>query len=624
MSQTEQQSGKISDVELRSSMMALKAIAYKLLLKKHDPYEFIKYEWPDLVITDKEELKEFREHCKRKDWLDLRLDDFQVDMIKAAFDKRHTQIFVSGGTKLGKGFCVGGIIVNAHYTLHKESKTILIGPDVEHVKKNLYGETLTWRRRMTSFKDGSERVECLTEKMSDPGSEDHFVVILNPQKGEGLSGNHSKQPLFVCDEASGAADTRYTDMLSQCPSGLLICIGNPRQPSGFFYRAFKRFETGCKTVKSEAGPRRLISIGLVDCINVRANRVNGFVSPPTTGMTVDGVEIPEGEIIPEELRHKTRLLIPGQGCKFAVATIMKSAPADEVEWRVFGRFPKEARAYTLFQESWWDKSIEIHERIKESLRYEALGLDVAASEHGDYCALAWGETRGCKEIDLIQNPNTSMLKGEIYHLASQKGLDLRGGYIPIGIDTGNMGGPLADMMELDGCFIIRIGGQAGPDNREIYANKRAETYGELAGAMNPQTTHKEIWAIPDDDMLHEELMALERIFLPDGKRYKLNSKARLSPEQKARNQNNVDSIQEKIGRSPDRADALGYLYQAVKQLPDYFDTVAEQFDPSRYVRDFKDIGGGEYLVTLWDGELKKMDKTAFHEKFGMDPKVLQL
>lgn len=619
----EQQSGKISDVELRGSMMALKAIAYKLLLKKNDPYEFIKYEWPDLVITDKGELKEFREHCKRKDWLDLRLDDFQVDIIKASCDKKHTQIFVSGGTKLGKGFVVGGICVNIHYTRYKESKTILIGPDVEHVKKNLYGETLTWRRRMTSFKDGSEKVECLTEKMSDPNSEQHFVVILNPQKGEGLSGNHSRFPMFVTDEASSQPDTRYTDMLSQCPSGLLICIGNPRQPSGFFYRAFKNFQSGYKTVKSDAGPRRLVSIGLVDCINVRANRVNGFVSPPN-GLKIGDIEIQEGEIIPDELLPKTRLLIPGQGCKFAVAAIMKTAPPDEIEWRVFGRFPKEAKAFDLFQHSWWEASTEQHSKVKELIQYEALGIDVAASENGDYCALAWGDNKGCKEIDLIQNPNLMMLKGEIYHNASQKGVELRGGYVPVAIDCQAMGQGLADAMELDGVYIIRIGGSAAPENREVYFNKRAEIYGDLSNSINPQVSRKEAWAMPDDDMLREELLALEKIYMPN-LRFKLNSKRDLGAAATIKNQNSRESVQKKIGgRSPDRADAVAYLYAATKMLAGYWEESADQFDPSKFVREFKDIGGGEYLVTLWDNKLVKMDKTAFHEKYGIEPKVLEL
>lgn len=967
--------GKISDADLRESKRALKAIAYKFLFKKNDPYEFIKYEWPDLVITDKEELKEFKKYCQRKDWLDIRLDDFQVDIIKSCFDRKHSQIFVSGGTKLGKGFTVGGIVVNVWFSLYKESKIVLIGPDVEHVKRNLFAETLTWRRRMTSFKDETEPVECLTERLTDPGSEQHFVIIANPKTGEGLSGIHSPHPLFCFDEGclddqtevltrngwkkfpdvttadeimtmnpetragfwekpshvhkypwdgdlvyveergvsvamtpshrmpfyfhnqknktsryggfmradsidvagsnkstpacftydaddiefyklppfkserinapemlvkmddwleilgwmasegsfakvkgvkygvvisqkkqdnleriknclrrlgfnfcqtdtgvsskalvvssrrlaehvfsligdgainkrapkfvfdlsirqkkifldafllgdgyiknnsrvyytssrlladdiqtialmtgsrvtkksrggigiqskigertvttkhecfvvtesaksevrwhhrnpvrkhysgyvycltmpshelfftrrnglcvwsgnSGQPDTRYTDSLSQCSSGLFVCIGNPRQPSGFFYRAFKRFDSGCKTVKSEAGPRRLVSIGLSDCINVRADRVTGIVSPPG-GITVDGVEIPEGEVIPENIRHKTRVLIPGQGCRFVCETLKRTVPADEIEWRVFGRFPKEARAFNLFQESWWDAATERHNQIKEIIEYHALGIDVAASEQGDYCSLAWGDSKGCKEIDLIRDPNTVMLKGQIYHIANQKGIELKGGYIPVGIDIGNMGSVLADMMELDGCFVVRVGGQAGADNKEIYVNKRAEMYGDLAGAVNPQITHKAVWALPDDDMLHEELMSLERIFAPDGKRFKLNSKRKLDAAQKQRNQNNVDSVEEKIGRSPDRADSVGYLYQAVKNLPDYFDDVAEQFDPSKYIRDFKEIGGGEVLVTHWDGSLSKMDKASFHQKFGQEPKKLE-
>lgn len=616
-------SAKISDQDLKNARRALKEQAMRAL-RKGNPWLLVRYEWPELIIRDKEEIAAFKKFCKRKDNLDLRLDDFQVDMISSAFDRRHSQVLVSGGTKLGKGLTLGAFICNIWFDLYSESKIVLIGPDVEHVKKNLFAETLMWRKKMTSYKDGSVKAECLTEKLSDPGSQDHFIMIANPKTGEGLSGIHSQHPLFCYDESSGQPDSRYTDSLSQCSSGLLVAIGNPRQPSGWFWRAFKGFESGCKTVKSDAGPRRLISIGLIDCINVRAERVTGIISPPG-GMTIDGETIEAGDVIPDRLLAKTKLLIPGQGCKFVCETLKRTVPPEEVEWRVYGRFPKDNKVFILFQPSYRELATKKWLENKDKIQPRALGIDVASSEHGDYCALAWGDTTGCLEIELIKNPNLMMLKGEIYVRATARGVELKGGYVPVAVDSLAMGKMFADAMEMDGVHVIRVGGSSGAErNKEQYINRRAEMYGDLAAAVNPQLLYKDIWAIPDNDNLWEELSALERIYASDGKKWKLNSKQRLDAAAKARNQDNRDSVQEKIGRSPDSADACAYLFEAVRELPEFFDECPSQFDPNRYVRSFRKLDYGEILVEKWDGEFVKMSQEEFELRYGENPKLLQI
>ena len=304
-------------------------------------------------------------------------------------------------------------------------------------------------------------------------------------------------------------------------------------------------------------------------------------------------------------------------------TLKRTVPADEVEWRVFGRFPKDAKAFSLFQSTWWEASVAKHKELEGKIQARALGLDVAGSEAGDYCALAWGDHKGCQKIDLIRNPNLMMLKGEIYHMASQNGIELKGGYVPVAIDCMAMGAGLADAMEMDGVYIIRVGGSsAAVRGKEIYMNRRAEVYGELAASLNPQLIQKQPWALPDDDFLREELFSLERIYLT-GQKFKLNSKRKLDAASKARNQDNRDSVEEKIGRSPDRSDAVSYLLQAVRETPEYFDEVVDQFDPTKYIRSFQDLGCGEMLVTLFDGKVTKIPKDIFHEKYGENPSVLQ-
>ena len=123
----------ISDSRMKKAQKRKKEVVMRVL-RDGDPFPFIRYEWPDLLITDREELADFKYNCLRTDNLDLRLDDFQVDFIRSTFDRMHTRVFGSGGTKLGKGCIVGGIIVNTWFDMHPDSKIVMRGPDVDHVR----------------------------------------------------------------------------------------------------------------------------------------------------------------------------------------------------------------------------------------------------------------------------------------------------------------------------------------------------------------------------------------------------------------------------------------------------------------------------------------------------------
>jgi hypothetical protein len=615
----------VSDTKLKASKLRKKELVMRAL-RNGDPFPFIRYEWPELVITDKEELSDFAANSNRTDNLDLRIDDFQVDAIRSVFDRMHSRVLLSGGTKLGKGCIVGGIIVNTWFECHPDCKIILMGPDVEHVKGNLFAETCKWRKQMTSYQDKSDNVECLTERLNYIGRGEHYVMIANPKTGEGLSGRHSPGTLFVSDEASQLPDTQYTNALSQCASGMLIGISNPRQPSGWFWRAFKNHDHGCKTSLSESGPTRLISVGLVDCMNVRANRVAGIMAPPT-GLTVGEIKLPGSTVIPENMRGRTRLLIPGQGCQISVATLVAECPANEIEWRVFGRFPKDNNAFDLFSPSWRDISQKRYNALSPKIKCRAAGIDVAASAHGDYCSIALGDLIGLKKILLIRNPNVPMLKGEIYARCRIEGMDLTDGQTPIGIDPLSMGGPLADFMEMDGCHIIRVGATSSAErNKDSYFNRRAEMYGDLAAHIDPQFTDTP-WAINFDDeehgeMIWQELRAHEKIYRPDGRKYQLNSKRKVDSLRKATSQNGRDSVEEKISRSPDRSDSVCFLHEAIMELPDYFGDVASQHDPSQYLREFHDCGNGEIQFEDWLGKTQRLPADDFFVKYGANPRVL--
>lgn len=967
----------ISHTAVEHSEDAHKILAMRML-RLGDPFPFIRHEWPDLIITDPIEKAQFAKYLLRTTDLDLRIDDFQYDAIKSVFDQKHTQLYMSGGTKLGKGMIVGGLIVNIWFSLYAESsKIILVGPTTDHLKRNLFAEACKWRVMMTSYKAKQDDTEVLKESIEDPKNRAHLIALANTQSGEGMSGNHchdditevmtdrgwmlfkdldgteqlltmdpdskechfefpsllhvgdspgsmwecddkyvnfcvtgnhrmlyygdkAKKPvfkeadeffsgslnnkhthqavnlqaveplfhripelssrckffksklakmddwcrlagwftseghvvfargvpsavvisqkkkenfadirramspfgqvreadgddgavnfcvssvqlathvlremghlaenkkcprdifsasprqmrlflgshlagdgytrrksgrsrkgqqsvhytcstrlasdihalrtlcgeyasvnnhfkagsqskirgrtitanfdmnavvsgakqhkthwrgravarvpysgkvycatmpsfgtlltrrhgktlwsgnsnatLFIFDESSGVDKDHYNNALSQCR--FLIAISNPRFPSGWFYDGFpKEFDSGMKTINASTGPRRVISIGGIHCINVRAQRLMTNIGP-LGGITIDGRFFAEGQIIPRELHHLTAPLIPGQVCYDLCKVLEASRPRDEVLWAVFGKFPRANMEFMLFRPEWKDSNDVTRKKNFQLIKPEAIGFDVAASATGDYSAIAFGNVYGCSELCVTRLPNLMDLKGHFYGLCRNRGIDPRSGLVPIAIDSIGVGKGLADSLELDGCTVLRVeNGRAAEHNKEQYQNRRAECYGELADAMSPGI-REEPFTVPDDHSLWEELFAVEKIYAPAGRQFKIIPKRRAPSQRATPITDNRQSIEEKIGRSPDKSDAVAMLWQAVQLLPDYGEQALHQFNPEMTIARYEveEMGLFKiYRVLFMNGKSVDYTEQEFVELFGPNP-----
>ena len=615
---------KITDAEYQESRIAAKLLAFRKL-QSGDPFPIIRYEWPELIITDKDELAVFAKFCERKDNLNLRLDDFQVDSLNAVFDGNHTQLYLSGGTKLGKGFLIGGLVTNLWWNLYQDCKIVLVGPATEHLKLNLFGEACTWRRRMASFKDGSIPCDVQKEVIEEPGRSSHAMKLANTSAGESLSGNHSSATMFIFDEASSSPDDFYNNALSQ--ARFLIGISNPRAPSGWFYRAFaseKGFSSGSKTVQATTGPRRLISVGAISCLNVKAGRLSMNVAPPK-GINLEGRDLKPGEPIPVELRKNIQPLIPGQICLDHCQALMETCSKDEVEWRVYGRFPDSSSDFMVFQPSWQQASTDRWNKIHEKIECRAVGIDVASSIDGDYTAIAIGDTQGMKEIILERNPNLTDLRGFIYASCRMRGMELQDGFIPVAIDAIAIGKNLASEMADEGCNVIAVeNNKVAERDKELYGNRRAEVYGELACLLDPRLTD-EPWAMDDDPALWEELFALERIYMANGRAFRITPKKRSPAQRQMKIQDNRSSVAEKIGRSPDRSDAISLLGQAIRELPEFSETGNwHQFNPDGVLTSYRNLDLFTIRAEFMDGAIKDYTKENFIREFGTDPKTVNV
>lgn len=106
------------------------------------------------------------------------------------------------------------------------------------------------------------------------------------------------------------------------------------------------------------------------------------------------------------------------------------------------------------------------------------------------------------------------------------------------IDTIGVGAGVFDNMLNQGFYCVDGNFGSMADDKDRYANKRAESYFRLKEALDRGL------ALPKDDELMEELLSISYF-------YRENGKAQIQAK---------DKIKEELGRSPDKADALALTF----------------------------------------------------------------
>jgi hypothetical protein len=315
----------------------------------------------------------------------------------------------------------------------------------------------------------------------------------------------------------------------------MIALSNPRSLSGWFREAFASVENPdeTQTVETPNGIRRLITVDGEQLCNVRERR-----AVISNQMTYEDYELLS--------RHRDRRW---------------------VDVFVRGKFAEDDFDNQLIYSEWIRTA---NKRWNSEIPVVAFGLDVAASERGDQSVLALGGPEGVRAIERWRHIDLMGSTGYVIRCASEAiGSDLCAGRYPVVVDADGIGAGVGSRLKELGVYVIEFHGSSKSRN-PCYFNKRTEAYSELAEQL------KEGWALPVDSMLTEELVAVKKRYVSDGFRYKLTPKEDLGGEK---------GLRSLIGRSPDSADAVAYLWQAVRALT-VTRTISQQVDPvalcSRY------------------------------------------
>lgn len=220
--------------------------------------------------------------------------------------------------------------------------------------------------------------------------------------------------------------------------------------------------------------------------------------------------------------------------------------------------PDEDPQIQLILSSWIDRHVTAWHAKRPAVTH--FGLDPADSEFGDETVLAAGGHEGCAGLHVRRHAGLmETCAWVLTTVEAEYGIDLRRGEHTVAIDAGGLGAGLVSRLEELGVRVFPVRGNDSAEDDKRFVNRRAEVYGVTGDRLSPAGNWAATpWALPPDSLLRQDLCAPERIYGSDGFRYKITPKTRQPgmPE-------TVATLTEKLGRSPDRGDAVTLLYWGV-------------------------------------------------------------
>lgn len=454
----------------------------------------------------------------------------QIEVLRSLRD--HGRVAVRSGHGTGKSFVASLAALWFLYAFYP-AKVITTAPTMNQVKHILWPEI---RRLFSGAKiplGGTKLLEQI--KISDEA----FAIGLTTDEPERFQGYHAENILVILDEAPGVqpeiwevAETLLTGF-----NGKILAIGNPTQPAGLFYEAFRA-----------GSPWRQIHISCLDSPNAQ---VAEDVRPPFPSLV-------------------TRRWINARAAEWGTdSPIWKS--------RVLGEFPDD-KTSTLIPRAWLVRATLPPSPVSDGVpppravvsetsalpggsgmtgNFLRLGVDVARHGSDDTVFLLRDATRiifseAHHDWDTMQTTGRVIALIEEYELEPES----------VSIDDTGLGAGVTDRLHELGYPVTAFISAASPEDRTHFLNARAECFWRVRQALQPPTAapldDKEIdsamvtsvasyalFHIPKTEtVLHEELAALTHSLHSAGK-IKIAAKI---------------ALRGRLSRSPNHADALAMTF----------------------------------------------------------------
>ena len=323
------------------------------------------------------------------------------------------------------------------------------------------------------------------------------ILAFTSTEASKLTGFHAPRVLAILTEAQAVEDFAWEGLMA-CATGAedrLLAVGNPMDPQGRFFRA------------SRSPTWRAIGISAEEHPNI----IKGETVIPG-GVTREWVDRMASEF--------------GRGSNTYTS-------------RVLGEFPDQGDE-GLFARSKLDAAVRLGGVSQSQAMDDGLVIAVDPARFGpDATAIA--VTRGMVVTELeawagaVDLMTTADRVCAVLNRLNVRRADSKGVAAKVVVDSVGLGAGLADYLRRLGYYVIDFNGGERARQHERFLNRRAETY----WYMREQIEAGHV-GLPSDDYLIDELLSVRWRSTPDGK-------IRIEPK---------DEIKGRLGRSPDRADAV--------------------------------------------------------------------
>jgi uncharacterized protein (DUF302 family) len=431
------------------------------------------------------------------------------------------RVMVKSCHSAGKSYTAAKLVI-WFLECHENSIVITTAPTFRQVKQIL------WQEIRGSYKKAIKPVKLNTEKhllkVEAQIDEMWYAFGFSTDDPDAFNGIHAKDILVIFDEASGIPPEIWESakgVLSSQNSHLLG-IGNPTDPSSIFATEFRE--------KSIAYPIR----------------ISAYDTPNLTEFGITEQHVAESDYDYSKIERMITgpLPYPALASPFyvwdAYHTWGPNSPAYAA--RVLGEFPEQGED-TLFPLNWIEAACQ--RNIEPGFPRE-MSLDVAYMGADD-CVLAYRQGNYARILDSWNKQDTTASAKRVANHMISFGASV------VKVDIIGVGAGVADQLNgfigEDKVQKINVAEAMTPPTRHEDLNKYHEKQflnyrAELFLQLKERFERGDIDIDPHDEELKTELSMIK---------YKINNSGKIQIESK-------DDMRKRLGKSPDRTDALVYLF----------------------------------------------------------------
>ncbi len=452
------------------------------------------------------------------DLLDVTMDLWQEEATLSYMEEIRTAIVANKGP--GK---TGWLAMMAlHFmSCHNRPKAAALSITKDHLKDNLWAEILKWRSRsevlIQSLTDGGE-------KIAKVGEESYSFLSARSYPKE-ADESQMAGALAGLHEDNAAF---FIDEAGKIPDAVLATA-----------------DAACSTEESEKGmgKKRIL-------VTANPERPSGIIYKASLGQTVQRWRVLHVTGDPKDPKRSPRVSIAW--AEEQIATYGEDHPW--VQINVFGRYPKNS-AEQLLSETEVSDSMKrtIEEKFVEKAQHR-LGVDVS---RGGADSTVFFRRKGLKSYPceaVGSDLYGAQLAGKVMLYVREQHVERT--YVDM---TGGYGSSVYDhLTTFNSTDVVGVIYNSKAHEDKLYSNKRTENWVRMRDWV------RKGGQLPNDPLLANELMMPLLLF--HGGKFALESK---------------DQIKKRLGRSPDRADALSQTFHDVDEHTAGFS--APEADPWKHL-----------------------------------------